>query len=161
MHEGDGILFYGPRSKIRDFNPEKSILIYHKTGDVNVSASLRKKAPLAAAILITAVAVAVLGGVAVIGMALTQPIHNAAVAVIMTPVAIQAAGLLDSNPKAFCVAVVIACSNTFLMPYGHPAPYLVQQPGNYKSSDYLKFGLPLNAISLAVILTVIPWLLHL
>jgi di/tricarboxylate transporter len=89
-------------------------------------------------------------------MLLTQPIHNAAVAIIMTPIAINAAETLGSNPRAFCVAVVIACSATFLMPYGHPAPFLVQEPGNYRNTDYLRFGLGLNLIALVVILTVVP-----
>ncbi|MFP4260981.1 MAG: hypothetical protein ACLFS1_07870 [Opitutales bacterium] len=43
-----------------------------------------------------------------------------------------------------------------LPPYGHPAPFLVQEPGNYRSTDYIRFGLGLNAIALIVILGVVP-----
>src|SRR5690606_36315060 len=42
--------------------------------------------------------IAVLAGVVVITMLLTQPIHNAAVAIIMSPVAIDVASQLNSNP---------------------------------------------------------------
>lgn len=231
LKEGDGILFYGPRDEIRDFNPDKSILVYHKPGEPDVSSKLKKKAPLAAIILIAVIGVAaadlipisvsalagaalmvltgivnplktydaidwktivliggmyplglalnnsgasdligntlidtvgslgplaVMAGIVVLTMILTQPIHNAAVAIIMTPIAINAAELMGSNPRAFCVAVLIACSTTFLMPYGHPAPMLVQEPGKYKGGDYIKFGLPLNLLAIAVILLLIP-----
>jgi len=101
---------------------------------------------------------AVLGGVAVLSMILTQPIHNAAVAIIMTPIAINAATSMGSNPKAFCIGVIVACSATFLMPYGHPAPFLVQEPGGYHARDYLRFGAVLNLITLLVILLLVPLL---
>lgn len=97
-----------------------------------------------------------MAGIVVLAMILTQPIHNAAVAVIMTPVAINAAALMDVDPRAYCVAVLVACSATFLLPYGHPAPYMVQDPGNYRAADYVKFGLPLNLLALVVILVVVP-----
>jgi len=42
------------------------------------------------------------------------------------------------------------------MPYGHPAPFLVQEPGNYRAGDYLRFGIGLNVLALAVILLVVP-----
>jgi len=233
LHEGDSILVYGPREKMREFDPEKKLLIYFQPGEPDVSTRLKKKAPLAVAILVlvilvaaldyfpiavTAIAgavamvlfgivklgelyraidwrtlvliggmyplgvaldgsgaadavgqaligalgdfgpLAVLGGVVALAMGLTQPIHNAAVAIIMTPIAIQAAQSMESNPKAFCVAVIVACSATFLMPYGHPAPFLVQEPGGYRAGDYLRFGAGLALITLIVILTVVPLL---
>lgn len=99
---------------------------------------------------------AVMAGVTVLCMVLTQPIHNAAVAIIMTPVAINAASMMDANPRAFCVAVIVACSAAFFMPYGHPAPFLVQKPGGYAASDYVRFGAGLGVITLAVILGLVP-----
>ncbi|MDX1653469.1 MAG: SLC13 family permease [Brumimicrobium sp.] len=231
LEEGDGLLFYGPRDKIRDFEPEKEILVYHKPGEPDVSSSLKKKAPLAALILVAVIGsaaanlvpisvsalagavlmvltgiinplktydaidwktlvliggmyplglalsetgasdligntlidtlggfgpIVVMAGIVILTMILTQPIHNAAVAIIMTPIAINAAELMGTNPRAFCVAVLVACSTTFLMPFGHPAPLMVQEPGKYKGSDYIKFGLPLNILALAVILITVP-----
>jgi di/tricarboxylate transporter len=231
MQEGDGLLFYGPRQAIRDFEPDKEILVYHKPGKPEVSAKQRKMAPWAALILFAVIAaaaadlvsiavsaiagavlmtligiinpvkaydaidwkiivliggmyplgialsqtgaadligdmlvsslgefgpLAVMAGVVLLCMILTQPIHNAAVAIIMTPIAINAAELMGSNPRAFCVAVLVACSTTFLMPVGHPAPLLVQKPGKYTTADYVRFGLPLNILALAVILIVVP-----
>lgn len=102
--------------------------------------------------------IAVLAGVVVITMLLTQPIHNAAVAIIMSPVAIDVASQLNSNPHTFAAAVIVAASANFLLPVGHPAPYLVKAPGNYKTTDYLKFGLGLNVIALLMILAIVPLL---
>lgn len=231
LREGDGLLFYGPRNAIRDFEPNKEILIYYKPGLPDVSAKKEKLAPLAAAILFAVVVIAaadmvsisvaaiggailmtltgiinpvkayeaidwkiiiLIGGMYPLGIAmvqtgtadqigevlvdtlgaygplllmagmsfltmiLTQPIHNAVVAVIMTPIAINAAEIMDSNPRAFCVAVLVSCSSTFLMSVGHPAPLMVQHPGSYNAADFLKFGLPLNILAMAIILLIIP-----
>lgn len=100
----------------------------------------------------------VLAGVALITMLLTQPMHNAAVAIIMTPVAIDISTQLDANPQTFAVAVIVAASANFLLPVGHPAPYLVKVPGQYKTSDYLKFGAGLNFLALLMIVIVVPLL---
>lgn len=100
--------------------------------------------------------IVVMGGIVLLTMALTQPMHNAAVAIIMTPIAIQIANTMGADPKAFCVAVIVSCSATFIMPYGHPAPFMVQEPGEYTSKDYFKFGIGLNVLALIVILTIVP-----
>ncbi len=96
--------------------------------------------------------------VAFLAMLLTQPMHNAVAAVIMTPVAVKVAGALSSNPKAFAVAVIVGASASFLMPVGHPAPLLVREPGGYTIGDYLKFGLALNLAILGVIALLVPLL---
>jgi len=46
-------------------------------------------------------------GKALLALLLTQSLHGAAVAVIMTPVALDTAGLLGVEPKAFAVAVIV------------------------------------------------------
>jgi di/tricarboxylate transporter len=91
-------------------------------------------------------------------MLLTQPMHNAVVAVIMTPVAVKVAEALSSNSKAFAIAVIAGASASFLMPVGHPAPLLVKAPGNYTNGDYIKFGLVLNGAILAAIGLLAPFL---
>jgi di/tricarboxylate transporter len=101
---------------------------------------------------------AVLLAIAALSLFLTQPLHNAAVAVIMTPIAIDAAQAIGANPKAFGVAVVVGASAAFLIPVGHPALLLVQEPGGYKNSDYLKYGSGLAILSLAVVWVLVPLL---
>jgi di/tricarboxylate transporter len=95
-------------------------------------------------------------GVTVLAMLLTQSLHGAAVAVIMTPVALDSAALLDVDPRGFAVAVIAGAAATYLLPVGHPAPLLVQRPGGYQTKDYMKFGSGLVVISLLVIAVLIP-----
>lgn len=100
--------------------------------------------------------IAVLAGIAVVTMGLTQVMHNAAAAAIMAPVALGTAHRLGASPRAYCVGVLVACSAAFLLPYGHPAPMMVQSPGDYARKDYARFGLGLCGVTLLVIVTVIP-----
>ena len=97
-------------------------------------------------------------GITLIALILTQTLHGAAVAVIMTPVALDTAGLLEVEPKAFAVAVIVGAAATYLLPEGHPAPLMVQSPGAYKTRDYLKFGAGLVVITLAVVAVLVPLL---
>lgn len=100
----------------------------------------------------------VLLGVTLVTILFTQPLHNATVAVIMTPVALDVAQVMGANPKTFAVAVVIGASAGLLMPVGHPALLLTQQLGNYKPGDYLRFGLGLILIVLLISVFVVPLL---
>jgi di/tricarboxylate transporter len=95
-------------------------------------------------------------GITLIALLLTQSLHGAAVAVIMTPVALDTAGLLGVEPKAFAVAVIVGAAATYLLPEGHPAPLMVQSPGSYETKDYLKFGAGLVVITLAVVAVLVP-----
>jgi di/tricarboxylate transporter len=97
-------------------------------------------------------------GITVIAMLLTQSLHGAAVAVIMTPVALDSAALLSVEPKAFAAAVIVGAAATYLLPVGHPAPLLVQRPGSYETRDYLKYGAGLVAITLLVVAVLVPLL---
>lgn len=101
---------------------------------------------------------AVMGGIALFSILLTQAMHNAVVAVIMTPVAIQAAAVANVDPKAFAIAVIVGASATFLLPVGHPALMLVQRPGRYANTDYAKFGTGLVVIVFVVLMVVAPFL---
>ena len=98
----------------------------------------------------------VLALIALISILLTQPLHNVAAAVIMTPVALNAAQVLGSNPKTFVMAVIIGASAAFMMPTGHPMSLLVQKPGNYQLKDYLKYGAGLGLLVLLIIIIVVP-----
>jgi di/tricarboxylate transporter len=101
---------------------------------------------------------AVLVGVAGASLLLTQALHNVAVAAIMTPVGIDAAAAMGSDPKAFAVAVIIGASAAFVLPVGHPALLLVEEPGNYSRSDFLRYGSGLILLTLVVVGLVTPLL---
>jgi di/tricarboxylate transporter len=97
-------------------------------------------------------------GIMLIALLLTQSLHGAAVAVIMIPVALDTAGLLGVEPKAFAVAVIVGAAATYLLPQGHPAPLMVQSPGSYETKDYLKFGSGLVIITLVTVALLVPLL---
>lgn len=97
-------------------------------------------------------------GITLIALLLTQSLHGAAVAVIMTPVALDTAGLLGVEPKGFAVAVIVGAAATYLLPEGHPAPLMVQNPGSYVTRDYLRYGAGLLVITLAIVAVLVPLL---
>lgn len=101
---------------------------------------------------------AALWAIGLLAILLTQPMHSAVVAVVLTPMALEAAETLDASPLPFALAVIVGASASFLLPAGHPAPLLVQDPGGYRPSDYLRFGFGPALIVLAVIGWVIPLL---
>jgi di/tricarboxylate transporter len=101
-------------------------------------------------------AVPALTAVGLLALLLTQPMHNAVAALIATPVALQVSASMGADPKAFALAVVVGASASFLLPVGHPAPLLVQEPGGYRNRDYLTFGTGAALLVLAVIALVIP-----
>jgi di/tricarboxylate transporter len=87
---------------------------------------------------------------------LTEILSNNAVAALMTPLALSLATQLGVDPRPFVVAVCIAASAAFATPIGYQTNTYVYGIGGYRFSDFLKFGLPLNAICFVVAMYVIP-----
>ena len=52
--------------------------------------------------------IAVMSGIVFLTMLITQPIHNVAVSIIMTPLAINAAEIMGSDPVGFSVVVLVS-----------------------------------------------------
>ena len=86
----------------------------------------------------------------------SQIMPNPAVAVLLAPIALNAATNLGISPYPLMMAVAISASAAFLSPVGHPANMLVMGPGGYRFSDYFKVGLPLTVIVWLVVIFVIP-----
>ena len=78
-------------------------------------------------------------------------------AIIMAPVAIEAATLSGADPRAMAMGVAIGCSLAFLSPLGHPANMLVMGPGGYTFRDYVRLGAPLSLLSFGVALAGLHW----
>jgi di/tricarboxylate transporter len=100
--------------------------------------------------------IAVLGGVFILTALLTEVISNAAAAVLMVPIAIDAAFGLNVAPEPFVMATVLAASTSFLMPVGHQVNVIIYGPGGYRFSDYTRVGIWLNLIILGLVVTVLP-----
>lgn len=87
---------------------------------------------------------------------LTELLSNATVAVLITPLAVALAESLGVSPRPFLVAVMMAGSAAFATPFGYQTNVLVYQMGNYSYMDFVRVGLPLNFITWAAAVVVIP-----
>lgn len=88
-------------------------------------------------------------------LALTQPMSNQAAAVVVLPVAIQAALALNLDPRPFAVMVAVAASASFLTPL-EPATLMVYGPGRYRFFDFFRVGLPLTVIIYGLAIVIVP-----
>lgn len=78
---------------------------------------------------------------------LTEILSNAAVAVLVTPIAVALAQSLGVSARPFVVAVMMAASAAFATPFGYQTNVLVYQLGRYNYTDFVKIGLPLNLLT--------------
>lgn len=88
---------------------------------------------------------------------MTEVMSNNATAILMTPIAVSFGHQLGVDPRAFVVAVMFAASASFATPIGYQTNTLVYSAGGYKFGDFLKIGLPLNALMLVTSVLVIPF----
>jgi di/tricarboxylate transporter len=70
-------------------------------------------------------------------------ISNSATAVLMAPVAIDAARTLHDSPQAFAMTVALGCCAAYVTPVSSAVNMLVMEPGGYAFGDYVKLGVPL------------------
>ena len=77
-------------------------------------------------------------------------ISNSATAVLIAPVAIDAARALHVSPHAFAITVAIGCCAAFVTPVSSAVNMLVMEPGGYTFGDYVKVGLPLLLLTMLV-----------
>ncbi|MFQ5855735.1 MAG: SLC13 family permease [Anaerolineae bacterium] len=99
---------------------------------------------------------AVIAGLYALTTLATQVMPNAAVAVLLAPIALSTAGNMGVSPYTLMMAVALAASASFLSPVAHPANVLIMGPGGYRFSDYIKVGVPLTLVVLIATLLVLP-----
>ncbi|PTX00377.1 SLC13 family permease [Pararhodobacter aggregans] len=99
---------------------------------------------------------ALIAAVYLVSMTLTEVVSNNAVAVIVTPVAIGLGQTLGVDPRPLVVAVMFAASASFATPIGYQTNTLVYGPGGYRFTDFLRVGLPLNALAALTSTLLIP-----
>jgi di/tricarboxylate transporter len=82
----------------------------------------------------------VMGALLAFALVLTQLVENAAVAIILAPVAFQMAKETGVDPKPFLVGLAITVSAAFCTPVAHESTILVMGPGRYQFKHYLQVG---------------------
>lgn len=89
---------------------------------------------------------------------MTMFISNTATAVLMAPIAMNSAVQIGVSPVPMLFAVTLGASLCFASPFSTPPNALVMTAGQYKFSDYIKVGLPLQIILGIVMILVLPLL---
>jgi di/tricarboxylate transporter len=100
--------------------------------------------------------IAIMIGLFILTTVITEFMSNAAAAVLVAPIAINAALSVGVDPRAFVMGVAIAASNSFMFPIGHQASVLVYGPGSYRFFDYTKVGLPLTILIWLLMIIFLP-----
>lgn len=99
---------------------------------------------------------AVMTGFFTLTIVLTQPMSNAAAALVVLPVALNAAQQLGVNQRTFAIAIMLAASISFIAPF-EPACLLVYGPGKYGFMDFIKTGLGLTLMLMLLVLFFVPF----
>ena len=95
-------------------------------------------------------------GLFLLTAALGQLISNMATALIMFPIALEAAKDLDVSVRPLLMCVTVAAAAALITPVATPANLMVMEPGGYRFSDYWKLGLPLVVLYGVVAVGLVP-----
>ena len=86
----------------------------------------------------------------------TEIITNNAAAALTFPIALSISQQMGINPMPFFVMICVAASASFSTPIGYQTNLIVQGIGNYKFTDFIRIGLPLNLITFIISVLLIP-----
>jgi len=100
--------------------------------------------------------VALLAAVYLVTSLLTEVITNNAAAALCFPVAMSAAQQSGYEPRPFVIAIAVAASASFATPIGYQTNLMVYGPGGYRFLDFLRIGVPLNLLYMAMTVTIVP-----
>ncbi|MCK6479313.1 MAG: SLC13 family permease [Planctomycetaceae bacterium] len=92
-----------------------------------------------------------------IGTLLTGFLNNAALTLMLAPIAVELSAELGVSPRPLLFAVVLGASADFLTPVGQ-SNALVMGPGQYRFRDYVRAGAPLTLLCFLAAMVLIPWL---
>ncbi|MDR0786740.1 MAG: SLC13 family permease [Gemmatimonadota bacterium] len=102
---------------------------------------------------------ALLAALFIVTSVLGMFISNTATAVLMAPVAISVARGLEASPYPFAMIVALAASAAFMTPVSSPVNAIVVTPGGYRFGDFVRIGVPLTLLVMAISVLLVPALL--
>jgi di/tricarboxylate transporter len=83
-------------------------------------------------------------------------VSSKAAAVLMFPISLAVALSVGIDPRPFMMATMFAAASSFATPLGYPTNMMVYGPGGYRFTDFVRVGLPLNAVLTVVAIVLIP-----
>lgn len=86
----------------------------------------------------------------------TELMTNNAAAALAFPISLAIAEHLGVSAVPFFVTICVAASSSFSTPIGYQTNLIVQGIGGYRFTDFVKIGLPLNLLALALTLLIVP-----
>lgn len=86
----------------------------------------------------------------------TEILTNNAAAVLVFPIAMEVADTVGANFMPFAITVMMAASASFIIPVGYQTNLMVMGPGGYRTSDFIRLGIPMSLVTALVTLTVVP-----
>ncbi len=104
----------------------------------------------------------VLAALYLLTMVLTNLITAKAAAVLVFPIAMAAVDSLSAqlgmpvNYMPFAIVVMIASAASFATPIGYQTNLMVMGPGGYRTTDFLRLGVPLSLLVAVVTVTLAP-----
>jgi di/tricarboxylate transporter len=102
--------------------------------------------------------IALLAAIYVLTGVMGSFISNTATAALIAPVALGAAVQLGISPYPVLMTLAVASSTAFATPVSTPANMLVRGPGDYRFSDFVRVGVPLQVLLGIITIAVVPWL---
>ncbi len=90
-------------------------------------------------------------GIMAATMLLTELITNVAAIALVFPVAFEVAHQAGLDPRVLALGVAVAASASFLTPIGYQTNTMVYGPGRYHFTDYLRLGVPMWVLTLAML----------
>ena len=77
---------------------------------------------------------------------LTELLSNATAAALVFPIAIAAAQSQGIDPHDAAIVVMVGASASFATPIGYQTNTMVYAAADYRFTDFIKIGIPMNVI---------------